>query len=452
MNAPTPEKTYRVISLSVSNILGLKAGFKIVPDGQSVTLTGENGAGKSSVLNTIAMLLTGRKGVPDVPIRLGSTKGDATMDLGDMVITMKITQASGAKITMADKATGAEIKSPQTILDRIWNEMCDPVKWMDLSKSPDGRRRQAEKLRQIVGLDFTALDTEKATCLTQRTLVGRELEAAKGRLSGYKFDENAPKEPVTVKALMDELEAVRNHNKANEAVKAHWQEVADLAEEKRTALGAVGNDIIEIENEIAAWQKRLADKRAERETLTIDLQRAEKAVEEEQAKVAVLVYQDEAPVQAKIDGADALNQAVRGNARYREIEKEVRDADAKYVTFTSRIAEIEESKTSHLAKAKFPLPGLSFNDDGVMLDNVPFAQGSQAKQLLAATAIGLALGPKIRVVLIRDGSLFDKKSLAAVAKLAEEQDAQVFMEIVESSDPGAILIEDGAVVERKVAA
>jgi hypothetical protein len=89
---------------------------------------------------------------------------------------------------------------------------------------------------------------------------------------------------------------------------------------------------------------------------------------------------------------------------------------------------------------------LSFNEErGVLLNGVPFSQASSARQLQAAVSIGLALNPKIRVILIRDGSLLDEDSMKLVSEMAEKNDAQIWVERVADGRPGCVVIEDGEI-------
>jgi len=59
--------------------------------------------------------------------------------------------------------------------------------------------------------------------------------------------------------------------------------------------------------------------------------------------------------------------------------------------------------------------------------------------------IGLAANPKLRVLLIRDGSLLDSENLEVVRKMAEEADAQIWLEKVSEGADCSVIIEDGEV-------
>ena len=59
--------------------------------------------------------------------------------------------------------------------------------------------------------------------------------------------------------------------------------------------------------------------------------------------------------------------------------------------------------------------------------------------------MAVALNPKLKVVLVRDGSLLDDNSLELVAELAKVSGHQVWMEIVDTSGEVGVYIEDGQV-------
>jgi hypothetical protein len=94
-----------------------------------------------------------------------------------------------------------------------------------------------------------------------------------------------------------------------------------------------------------------------------------------------------------------------------------------------------------------PIEGLALNEEGVTFNDLPFSQCSSAEQLRISVAMGLALNPKLKVLLIRDGSLLDEESMKALAEQAAAADAQVWLERVGDKDKCAVIIEDGAVKE-----
>jgi len=111
---------------------------------------------------------------------------------------------------------------------------------------------------------------------------------------------------------------------------------------------------------------------------------------------------------------------------------------------TAELESIKDKKRQMLAEANYPIPGLAVGEDGtVLFDGVPLSQASRAQQIRTSVAIGIAMNPKLKVLLIRDGSLLDEDNLKLVADMATEHDAQIWIERVGDKDESAIIIEDG---------
>jgi DNA repair exonuclease SbcCD ATPase subunit len=226
------DKPNTIVKLVSKNYKCLKA-ITVVPNGPTVTINGPNGSGKTSCLDSIVAILSGK--ICDRPIRQGSSKAEIECEFGDFKARLSITEKGGPSLRVWSKS-GVEIAGPRTFLKDHSNEiLLDPVGFMRLGETPDGRRKQAEKLRQLVGLDFTTLNQESKQKYDERTDVNREVTTLKGKLANFPEDAAAPKEEVRVSELMGQLKAVekqwgdtaaaaREHNRQNEQVKARWEE------------------------------------------------------------------------------------------------------------------------------------------------------------------------------------------------------------------------------------
>ena len=62
-------------------------------------------------------------------------------------------------------------------------------------------------------------------------------------------------------------------------------------------------------------------------------------------------------------------------------------------------------------------------------------------------AIAMAMNPTLRVISIREGSFLDQEGLRTIAEMAREKGYQVWVEDNRSTDPMAIVMEDGSVSE-----
>lgn len=166
---------------------------------------------------------------------------------------------------------------------------------------------------------------------------------------------------------------------------------------------------------------------------------------------------DTTAARAAIDEARALLERF---ARKEARDKLVADFEALKVqseAFTSAIGARAVERSEALATAEMPVPGLSLarrcdaipgdesEDLLVVFEGEPFAQASSAQQLRVSMRLAMTANPKLRIMLIKDGSLLDPNGLAIVRELAVEGDYQVWLESVGEGDGTGIIMEAGAV-------
>jgi hypothetical protein len=407
----------KIVSLTAENFKRLKA-VQITPTGDMVIVGGQNAQGKSSVLDSIAAALGGAGAAPEQPVRIGAESGAVVIDLGDIIV--RRTFGADGKTSLSVKSKeGANFPSPQAMLDKLIGRLSfDPLAFARMKPAD-----QLATLKQLTGLDFTAYDAKRKVIYEARTAVGAVGKSAKARLDALPaIPADTPAEEVSVSDLLSELAQI---NVVNQRVD-DWHRKARALDESRTAM----------QTSISQMEERLANARAHLDVIMgeINAHGAEPARETIE------------PIKARIAGAEGINKAVRLAQQKAALVAEVTKATADWQAKSAEIDAIDEAKTKAIAAAPMPVPGLTLTDSGVLLNGVPFAQASSAEQLRVSVAMGLALNPQLRVVLIRDGSLLDAASLALIAEEAAKQDAQVWMEKVSEDGAGCqVVIEDGQV-------
>jgi len=167
---------------------------------------------------------------------------------------------------------------------------------------------------------------------------------------------------------------------------------------------------------------------------------------------AIAALPDPADLDEQIAGAEDVNAKVRANAAKEKALAAVETLREKSREKTARLNAIDEERAKILAAATFPVPGLSIENGAVTFGGIPLDQASQAEAIRVSFGVAAALNPRIRIVMVRDGSLLDADSMAALAAAAAEHDVQVWVERVGDTDEGAIVIEDGTVRGAEVAA
>lgn len=423
-----------IVELRIANVKRIRA-VTIRPDGSLVIVGGKNAQGKTSVLDAVEMALGGGKTLPAEPLRRGARKGGVVVDLGEYVVERTFTAKGSALVVRG--SDGQPIKSPQSVLDAL----CSTVAFDPLAFSRMDPPKQDEVLKRLLGLDFTELDRDRTELYAARTQVNRDIKALDARIEALpKPEAGVPDKEVSVSELVVELERRRGELEENASKRSALQELTDDADELNT-------EAEEVEQEIARLKAEL--KRAEERLSKLADQRATKAREIADARAVVeqLVDPDLEDVKRQIASAEETNRKVRQHAEAAKLEAEARALTDKAEQLSDAIAAIDDQKAEAIASAKFPVAGLGFDATGPTLNGLPLEQASGAEKLRVSVAIGAALNPRVRVMLVRDGSLLDEDSLKLLAELARETDSQVLLERVGDDDDGAIVIEDGMVRE-----
>lgn len=427
----------KIIRLAVTNILRIEAA-EIKPDGSLVIVAGDNDQGKSSLLNCIGLALSG-KNQPAVPVRQGAPNGEIILETEELVVTRSFSVSGTKKLEVRDKVKGI-LTSPQTKLDTLFRlTTFDPLTFTRMEP-----KAQIATLRDLAGLDTSDLDAEYSTKFAERTEVGRRRDDQDGRTKAIVRDHAAPKELVSVTELTQQLQVANTANAENAKAREAVTDLIDGVEEKRASVGTKESALREAEARLSVAKQQLEESKQE----LID---AVKEADGAAHKAANLRDVDTAGIIAAISGAEETNNKVRANQSWDTEHARLVELQGAYQKLTERLAGIQGTRESRLAKAKFPVDGLAFDDTGVTFDGVPFQQCSSSKQIRVSLAIACALNPELRVMLIRDGSLLDAKSLELVRKYAEKHDAMIFMECVGKRDDATVIIEGGNVVATPLA-
>lgn len=421
----------KILSLEAENVKRLRAVSLAFKDGL-IVISGENGAGKSSCLDAIAMALGGKSFVCDQPLRKGEAKGHVTISLGDPGPLYKVTRRFGLKGTTSlviEAADGSRPSSPQTILDGCLGALSfDPLAFSRMDV-----KAQAETLRRLVGLDTSQVDAQIATEFTRRTDLGREVTRLEGAFNSMPEHPGAPKQESDVSALAAELTAAQES--------AHEKErVEDLAKTLSGAATIAGRRAEELAAEIEELTKEMADAKATQ---------AKKSQESKQAlaNAASIQVPDVAGIRQKIDASATVNAQVRANATRATARAALSAKRTEHEAADRKVTALRDSRAKAILSCTFPVDGLALDEGGVMLNGLPFSQASHAEQLRVSVAMGLAMNPKLRLLLIHDGSLLDEKNLALVSDMADKAGAQILMERVSVDARTSVVIEDGMVAE-----
>ncbi len=463
----------KIVSFTAENIKRLVA-VHIKPNGNLVEITGKNGQGKTSVLDSIWWAITGTGNVQQQPIRKGETRATIKLDLGELVITRTFTRKDETDYTTALSVRGADgssFKSPQGVLDGLASALSfDPLAFSRMKP-----KDQFNELRQFVpGIDFEKVDAQNRGDYERRTEVNRMWKQAQASADMITVPADTPEEPIDEAAIVTELEAAGRTNQETERrthlrmqasrdVAAHRARAGDIKTDhelwvvrRQAASDAKVDELLaemerlkeRIESTKSATAQEINQAAAQ---MAVDVLNAEKDADDLQARLMAAeplpAIIDTAAIAAKLNQARAANGNVERARQKAAHHGTAKKYEAESEQLTQNIEARSQAKRDAIAAAKMPVPGLDFGDGIVLLNGVPFEQASDAERLRASVAIAMAANPKLRVIRIRDGSLLDEDAMKLLAEMADANDMQVWIERVDSSGAVAFVLEDGHVRE-----
>ena len=398
----------KITRLQADNFKRLVA-VDITPDGNVITISGKNSAGKSSVLDSIVAALGGKAAAPGKPIREGEETAVVCVQTDSYTVTRKFTGA-GSYLEVKT-AEGAKVSSPQKLLDEIVGSISfDPLAYLN---KPDREQRQI--LLDLVGIDTSVYDLRIGQIRDERNAA---MAAKKAALAAM---------PEAVVGDVPDVEV----------------SVAELSEKLSTAIRTNATRQRQIET-LNQQKELLASLKVEIEQLHSRMEQCKGVIKSVENDVAAFDVTDTEPIQLQIANAEETNRKVRAKLARVEHEKRADELSAKVTHLGRTLASVEMNKANAFSEAEMPVQGLSVDETGVMLDGIPLAQVNHAKKLEVSMAIAMRMNPKLKVLLV-DANGLDSDTLATVAGLAEREGFQVWAEKMDESGEVGVYIEDGTV-------
>jgi hypothetical protein len=459
----------KVVQLRSSNVKKLTA-VEVNPGDQTlITVGGKNGAGKSSVLDSIVMGLGGAALIPDEPIRIGETEAQVDLDLGDIVVTRKFKRDHLAcdcgedvgidkgKPDLEHKPNCASFKfgptrsslivrtkdgatygSPQAMLDKLLGKIAfDP-----LAFSRAHATDQEAILRKVVNLDTSAADRDYSLAYAERAKHNKSLSDAQAKLKLLERHEGVPVSEVDITSFTTELA------RADELYKA-CEELAATVVKAKEQMSYTENQTVSAKQRVSVLEQQLAREKADLDQC-INKQTIAREHLEAVGKVhneAYVTLPDTSKVREDMTAALEVNKKVRANQAHGTQAAVVEEVKKQIAAEEQQLKQAIEARKAALAAVQYPVAGLAFTEHGLTFNGVPLKQASTAEQIRISVAIGLALNPTLRVLLVRDGSLLDDDSIKAITDQAAAADAQLWLEYMTKDKDGVtVMIEDGAVV------
>lgn len=430
-----------IVELTVTNFKGIKA-VAINAEGKSlVQITGKAGQGKTSVIDAIWAALGGRLFTTGTksekttkPIRAGEKRASVRLDLGEMIVTRVWTKDGPGELTV-QSARGAVYNGPQGVLDELLGRFAFDITAFARQTESEQISTLIDVIRDDLPFDPEALERQREMTFEERKVANRLLKQKEAiAQQGWALDlSGIPDEPISIREVIAEKDRIDQHN-------------ATIANNV-THLNQLDDDLARAEGDLNECERRIREAKALQIAAKHAAEAARLKVTEQQAVVDADVPLDDTEIIERLNTVDATNVQVEEKRRHQAADAEYLEQKAVAEALTKKLEDIDTLKTEGIKSAKLPYPDLSFDENGVTLKGIPFKQVSGTERLLASAALAMAMNPELRILRVDGGEALDSEGLAALEKLAGDNDYQVWVSRVSEHDDGDVVIFDGAAVE-----
>lgn len=406
--------------------------FKVVENfeadvkGYNFFLLGENGQGKSSIINFLRIALGDQSNIPP----------DATGE--GVVIITKDGGKYTLKVKFKDNKPIIEITSPDGLKDSRKGTLAaligaigfDIDEFVALSKTTAGQKKQVEIYKSFLDQEIIAeIDTLQAKVKSlevDRTETGREEKRLKAVIESHplrnEIDLSKFKEVDTATLL----ESLNKANTKNDTIKDIGLKTANkLAELAQT------------DNAIEELERKIIELREKKGTL---LTEHEKGVKWLEANKLI----DTTDIQTQINEASEINKKAAQAAQLKADQEAHAKAAEEYGEATANIQSQKEEIARFIKEMAVPVDGLQFDDDMLIYKGVPVSEAS------LSTSEIMELGILMKIAENKDAPLFLERgeSLGAqrlkdIQDMAHKNNMQLIIEEVRRGEGLHVEIMEG---------
>lgn len=431
--------------IELSNFQVIKE-FNADFEGNVYFITGDNELGKSTLLKAIGALLTGNR---DDVLAKGKEKGFAKMVVGgdgdEYEVELRYTKANPRGVLQIKQKSSGMVSSNVSMLQKVFGYTdYDAVEFSRWSETAEGRRKQIAVVKKLLPAKVLSrideIDNAVAELKDRRTDKNRDVkvydslckEAAKG-MDG--IEPGKYKEPIDVTALMEQqrqdaqlIEKAKSVRLAKAQREEQLSEIpARLDEAKRVYKETVDNLKKQIE---------MAKRYYEDAVKAIDAEREDYEKRRDNAENWLKKYEANNPekrdVKAQLAEAEEHNRRCKIVQSYNDAKARLDKAVSESESMTEEISRLQDERAGLVRESKLPIEGLTFTEDGLELNGIPFVPGKVSDSQIMEVAVKLiiASNPTVKVFRIARGESLGQKRLQAILDLAKKEGYQGFIESV----------------------
>ena len=458
----------KTTKIHIKNLFGIS---ETELDGRSIEVTGSNGVGKTSIIDSIKYALTNDSS-RDYVIKNGESEGEIFIET-DTGLTIdrkkRVNQADYKNI----RQDGKPVQSPEAFVRELFTPLqIDPVRFTQMSRQEQNRiildliefdwdlNWIKEKFGEIPqGIDYKQnilqvlndIQSEKGVYFQTRQDINREIrnktafisDIAKDIPQGFQaekweaYDLSEAYTKITkaqeynsrieraklfkdsydnkVRGYQAEMEIAVSNLKS--AIAAEREQLTSKIERKKAEIKAAEDKLNSLSDKIADKAKIFESEYREK---VAKLDNDIKVADEYTGKQLV----DISAMQAEVKTAEEMKKHLNEYKRMKSMQDELETLEEHSKALTSKIELARELPGEILKTATIPVKGLTVKDGIPLINGLPVSNLSEGEQLQLCVDVSLSKPNSLQIILIDGAEKLSEKNRIALYEKCKEKGLQ----------------------------
>lgn len=468
----------KTTKIHIKNLFGIS---ETELDGRSIEVTGSNGVGKTSIIDSIKYALTNDSS-RDYVIKNGESEGEIFIET-DTGLTIdrkkRVNQADYKNI----RQDGKPVQSPEAFVRELFTPLqIDPVKFTQMSRQEQNRiildliefnwdlNWIKEKFGEIPqGVDYQQnilqvlndIQSEKGVYFQARQDINREIrnktafisDIAKDIPQGFQaekweaYDLSEAYTKITkaqeynsrieraklfkdsydnkVRGFQAEMEIAVSNLKS--AIAAEREQLTSEIERKKAEIKAAEDKLNSLSDKIADKTKIFESEYREKVAkLDSDIKVADEYTGKQLVNISAM--------QAEVKTAEEMKKHLNEYKRMKSMQNELETLEEHSKALTSKIELARELPGEILKTATIPVKGLTVKDGIPLINGLPVSNLSEGEQLQLCVDVALSKPNSLQIILIDGAEKLSEKNRLALYEKCKEKGLQFIATRTTDSD------------------
>lgn len=404
----------KIVKIKIKEFKAIKDLEKEIK-GANLLIMGENGVGKSSLMQFIEIALGKNTNIP--PQATG--EGYVVADKDGNEYTFHVKFKDGKPVLTVTTPDGLSDSRKGTISGIVGAINFDINEFVENSKSEKGRKEQVEVFKSLLPKDvkdeIEKLEANVKYNYDLRTDINKALKATQGKVElhpmnkpGVYLDEF---KEVDIAKVYEQLNYAEAFNRKLTDVQSRMQGRAEL-------ITKMNNHIKDLEDQLKAVKFELEDNQ----------KKQIEAAKYLEANPAI----DITGMQTKIQGANEANEQFKQAQELIQLFKDIEIYKEQSGTATANIESQRQAISDAIKDMSNPVPGLMFDDNGLLYNGTPVHPDSLSFSEIIELGVKMKIAENPELPLfISNGESIGIKRLNEIKEIAEKNNLQIIMEQVE---------------------